>query len=303
MDPHWNTQQQKTQTSQDHHQCALQKSNAWGTDTVSIIGRRAILPMSASNCPALLTNGKGRQILDHLIYCINNASKDCAPEVKSQLKPGTDFVDWLHGEKIMSPWGKYEYRLWLQYGALHNCLDNFMVNQITKSPYNGIIGRPGISRIRAPHRSKECNTAHVYVTRLETARNQSRDKLEVSAIIPEYPKETRRSPTAVNGQNERVAADLRDDSLTLRKQFHKTLSTNRVPIQRQAYKSLPLFKNTQSIEPIEKGDYRRTTEAYKLSLSSSSINRALPLYSRTPTREEFVFNDLSAKCLGQLAPC
>nr|GFC92462.1 reverse transcriptase domain-containing protein [Tanacetum cinerariifolium] len=40
----------KAQTSRNHHQCALQKSGAWGTGTANIMDRRSTPPMSAFKC-------------------------------------------------------------------------------------------------------------------------------------------------------------------------------------------------------------------------------------------------------------
>ncbi|GJS58675.1 reverse transcriptase domain-containing protein [Tanacetum coccineum] len=118
-------------------------------------------------------NAAGHDI--HRMYIDGGASADILyehcfqrlrPEVKSQLNPATTSLTGFTGEKI---WPMGQLRLPVMVGNKEHSTTawmNFMVIR-SPSPYNGIIGRPGISAIRAVP-----STAHDS----ETARTQS-DKL------------------------------------------------------------------------------------------------------------------------------
>ncbi|GKB83283.1 reverse transcriptase domain-containing protein [Tanacetum coccineum] len=100
-------------------------------------------------------NAAGHDI--HRMYIDGGASADILyehcfqrlrPEVKSQLNPATTSLTGFTGEKI---WPMGQLRLPVMVGNKEHSTTawmNFMVIR-SPSPYNGIIGRPGISAIRA----------------------------------------------------------------------------------------------------------------------------------------------------------
>ncbi|GJS16714.1 reverse transcriptase domain-containing protein [Tanacetum coccineum] len=89
---------------------------------------------------------------EHLqTYCTNIASKEQHPEVKSHVERAatTSLTPGFTVRKDMPHWGNY--RLPVMVGNKEHSTTawmNFMVIR-SPSPYNGIIGRPGISAIRA----------------------------------------------------------------------------------------------------------------------------------------------------------
>ncbi|GJY39759.1 reverse transcriptase domain-containing protein [Tanacetum coccineum] len=132
------------------------------------------------------------------------------PEVKSQLNPATTSLTGFTGEKI---WPMGQLRLPVMVGNKEHSTTawmNFMVIR-SPSPYNGIIGRPGISAIRAVPSTahgmlkfpvdggivtiyntaappKECNTVTCDVTQTQRQHATKVTNLKV-AIHPDYPEQ------------------------------------------------------------------------------------------------------------------
>ncbi|GJV30592.1 reverse transcriptase domain-containing protein [Tanacetum coccineum] len=121
-------------------------------------------------------NAAGHDI--HRMYIDGGASADILyehcfqrlrPEVKSQLNPATTSLTGFTGEKI---WPMGQLRLPVMVGNKEHSTTawmNFMVIR-SPSPYNGIIGRPGISAIRAgtlPHEQKDARRIRRTARRFE----------------------------------------------------------------------------------------------------------------------------------------
>ncbi|GKA30206.1 reverse transcriptase domain-containing protein [Tanacetum coccineum] len=97
--------------------------------------------------------------------------KRLRPEVKSQLNPATTSLTGFTGEKI---WPMGQLRLPVMVGNKEHSTTawmNFMVIR-SPSPYNGIIGRPGISAIRTTQRQHATKVTNLKV-----------------AIHPDYPEQ------------------------------------------------------------------------------------------------------------------
>ncbi|GJV79125.1 reverse transcriptase domain-containing protein, partial [Tanacetum coccineum] len=155
----------------------------------------------------------------HCMYIDGGASADILyehcfqrlrPEVKSQLNPATTPLTGFTGEKI---WPMGQIRLLVMVGNKEHSITawmNFMVIR-SPSPYNGIIGRPGISAIRAVPSTahgmlkfpvddgivtiyntaappKECNTVTCDVTQTQRQHATKVTNLKV-AIHPDYPEQ------------------------------------------------------------------------------------------------------------------
>ncbi|GJS10145.1 reverse transcriptase domain-containing protein [Tanacetum coccineum] len=166
-------------------------------------------------------NAAGHDI--HRMYIDGGASADILyehcfqrlrPEVKSQLNPATTSLTGFTGEKI---WPMGQLRLPVMVGNKEHSTTawmNFMVIR-SPSPYNGIIGRPGISAIRAVPSTahgmlkfpvdggivtiyntaappKECNTVTCDVTQTQRQHATKVTNLKV-AIHPDYPEQLIRS--------------------------------------------------------------------------------------------------------------
>ncbi|GJR50329.1 reverse transcriptase domain-containing protein [Tanacetum coccineum] len=162
-------------------------------------------------------NAAGHDI--HRMYIDGGASADILyehcfqrlrPEVKSQLNPATTSLTGFTGEKI---WPMGQLRLPVMVGNKEHSTTawmNFMVIR-SPSPYNGIIGRPGISAIRAVPSTahgmlkfpvdggivtiyntaappKECNTVTCDVTQTQRQHATKVTNLKV-AIHPDYPEQ------------------------------------------------------------------------------------------------------------------
>ncbi|GJR43187.1 reverse transcriptase domain-containing protein [Tanacetum coccineum] len=162
-------------------------------------------------------NAAGHDI--HRMYIDGGASADILyehcfqrlrPEVKSQLNPATTSLTGFTGEKI---WPMGQLRLPVIVGNKEHSTTawmNFMVIR-SPSPYNGIIGRPGISAIRAVPSTahgmlkfpvdggivtiyntaappKECNTVQGDVTQTNRQHATKVTNLKV-AIHPDYPEQ------------------------------------------------------------------------------------------------------------------
>ncbi|GJU14770.1 reverse transcriptase domain-containing protein [Tanacetum coccineum] len=162
-------------------------------------------------------NAAGHDI--HRMYIDGGASADILyehcfqrlrPEVKSQLNPATTSLTGFTGEKI---WPMGQLRLPVIVGNKEHSTTawmNFMVIR-SPSPYNGIIGRPGISAIRAVPSTahgmlkfpvdggivtiyntaappKECNTVTGDVTQTKRQHATKVTNLKV-AIHPDYPEQ------------------------------------------------------------------------------------------------------------------
>ncbi|GJV81241.1 reverse transcriptase domain-containing protein [Tanacetum coccineum] len=162
-------------------------------------------------------NAAGHDI--HRMYIDGGASADILyehcfqrlrPEVKSQLNPATTSLTGFTGEKI---WPMGQIRLPVMVGNKEHSTTawmNFMVIR-SPSPYNGIIGRPGISAIRAVPSTahgmlkfpvdggivtiyntaappKECNTVTCDVTQTQRQHATKVTNLKV-AIHPDYPEQ------------------------------------------------------------------------------------------------------------------
>ena len=151
-----------------------------------------------------------------LIYIDGGASADILyehcfkrlrPEIQSQLIPATTSLTGFTGEKI---WPMGQLRLLVVVGdEQHSTATwiNFMVIK-SPSPYNGIIGRPGISSMRAVPSTahgmlkfpvkgvvtfynttvppKECNAVTTEVENIPEQRTEKTPNLKV-AIHPDYP--------------------------------------------------------------------------------------------------------------------
>ncbi|GJX10106.1 reverse transcriptase domain-containing protein [Tanacetum coccineum] len=105
------------------------------------------------------------------------------PEVKSQLNPATTSLTGFTGEKI---WPMGQIRLPVMVGNKEHSTTawmNFMVIR-SPSPYNGIIGRPGISAIRAVP-----STAHGMLKFPYDWRNVTIYNTAAVAIHPDYPEQ------------------------------------------------------------------------------------------------------------------
>ncbi|GKD49297.1 reverse transcriptase domain-containing protein [Tanacetum coccineum] len=162
-------------------------------------------------------NAAGHDI--HHMYIDGGASADILyehcfqrlrPEVKSQLNPATTSLTGFTGEKI---WPMGQLRLPVMVGNKEHSTTawmNFMVIR-SPSPYNGIIGRPGISAIRAVPSTahgmlkfpidggivtiyntaappKECNTVTCDVT--QTQRQHATKVTNLKVVIhPDYPEQ------------------------------------------------------------------------------------------------------------------
>ncbi|GJU20412.1 reverse transcriptase domain-containing protein [Tanacetum coccineum] len=232
--------QQKVQTSPRPPPMRTQKSNARGeTDTVSLAATwqrktkqkvsQKFSQGSTISFPTLTTdnvvvepltieiNAAGHDI--HRMYIDGGASADILyehcfqrlrPEVKSQLNPATTSLTGFTGEKI---WPMGQLRLPVIVGNKEHSTTawmNFMVIR-SPSPYNGIIGRPGISAIRAVPSTahgmlkfpvdggivtiyntaappKECNTVTGDVTQTKRQHATKVTNLKV-AIHPDYPEQ------------------------------------------------------------------------------------------------------------------
>ncbi|GJR97913.1 reverse transcriptase domain-containing protein [Tanacetum coccineum] len=162
-------------------------------------------------------NAAGHDI--HRMYIDGGASADILyehcfqrlrPEVKSQLNPATTSLTGFTGEKI---WPMGQLRLPVMVGNKEHSTTawmNFMVIR-SPSPYNGIIGRPGISAIRAVPSTahgmlkfpvnggivtiyntaalpKECNTVTCDGTQTHRQHATKVTNLKV-AIHPDYPEQ------------------------------------------------------------------------------------------------------------------
>ncbi|GJW63982.1 reverse transcriptase domain-containing protein [Tanacetum coccineum] len=162
-------------------------------------------------------NAAGHDI--HRMYIDGGASADILyehcfqrlrPEVKSQLNPATTSLTGFTGEKI---WPMGQLRLPVIVGNKEHSTTawmNFLVIR-SPSPYNGIIGRPGISAIRAVPSTahgmlkfpvdggivtiyntaappKECNTVTGDVTQTKRQHATKVTNLKV-AIHPDYPEQ------------------------------------------------------------------------------------------------------------------
>ncbi|GJY96175.1 reverse transcriptase domain-containing protein [Tanacetum coccineum] len=162
-------------------------------------------------------NAAGHDI--HRMYIDGGASADILyehcfqrlrPEVKSQLNPATTSLTGFTGEKI---WPMGQLRLPVMVGNKEHSTTawmNFMVIR-SPSPYNGIIGRPGISAIRAVPSTahgmlkfpvdggivtiyntaappKECNTVTCDVPQTKRQHATKVTNLKV-AIHPDYPEQ------------------------------------------------------------------------------------------------------------------
>ncbi|GJS25325.1 reverse transcriptase domain-containing protein [Tanacetum coccineum] len=164
-----------------------------------------------------MINAAGHDI--HRMYIDGGASADIQyehcfqrlrPEVKSQLNLATTSLTGFTREKI---WPMGQLRLSVMVGNKEHSITawmNFMVIR-SPSPYNGIIGRPGISAIRAVPSTahgmlkfpvdggivtiyntaappKECNTVTCDVTQTQRQHATKVTNLKV-AIHPDYPEQ------------------------------------------------------------------------------------------------------------------
>ncbi|GJX17848.1 hypothetical protein Tco_0218680 [Tanacetum coccineum] len=189
--------------------------------------QKVILPIMCPNCASLIDNWSRRA--DWITWWKNikegkinkgGGKKDAPrtrlthlrlrPEVKSQLNPATTSLTGFTGEKI---WPMGQLRLPVIVGNKEHSTTawmNFMVIR-SPSPYNGIIGRPGISAIRAVPSTahgmlkfpvdggivtiyntaappKECNTVTGDVTQTNRQHATKVTNLKV-AIHPDYPEQ------------------------------------------------------------------------------------------------------------------